>query len=104
MSSIGQSEDSRDVLAGSQAAMPRGPLRQLIGRVMAVANAGMERRAVDQLMLGSSARLLAVGFGPGIGVIHGANQVPHGLVAGVDPVVGDACASPAPRRTRWQDR
>jgi arsenite methyltransferase len=69
----------------SQAAMPRGPVGRLMGRVMAVLNADMERRAVDQLSVSAGTRLLAVGFGPGIGVTYALDRVGDGIVAGVDP-------------------
>lgn len=37
------------VSSHSQAGMPRAPVGQLMGRVMAVLNADMERRAADRL-------------------------------------------------------
>jgi ubiquinone/menaquinone biosynthesis C-methylase UbiE len=56
-----------------------------MGRVMAVLNADMERDAVDRLTLSPGLRVLAVGFGPGVGVFHAANQVGGGTIAGIDP-------------------
>jgi ubiquinone/menaquinone biosynthesis C-methylase UbiE len=52
---------------------------------MAVLNADMERRAVDQLSVSAGARLLAIGFGPGVGVTYALDRVRDGIVAGVDP-------------------
>jgi ubiquinone/menaquinone biosynthesis C-methylase UbiE len=52
---------------------------------MGVLNADMERRAVDQLSRIGDARVLAVGFGPGVGVIYALDRVGGGVVAGVDP-------------------
>ncbi|MGH2871480.1 MAG: class I SAM-dependent methyltransferase [Solirubrobacteraceae bacterium] len=69
---------------------------------MAVLNSDMERRAVDRLTLASGARLLAVGFGPGIGVIHATNQISDGIIAGVDP--SPVMLAQAQRRVRRAGR
>jgi arsenite methyltransferase len=85
MSFVAQPKVAPEAGGRSQAAMPRGPLGRLVGRTMAVLNADMERSTVDRLTLGSGARLLAVGFGPGVGVVHALGRITDLVAAGVDP-------------------
>jgi hypothetical protein len=53
-----------------------------MGRAMALLNGDMERRAVDQLAPSAGMRLLAIGFGSGVGVTYALRRVPDAFVAG----------------------
>jgi ubiquinone/menaquinone biosynthesis C-methylase UbiE len=48
-------------------------------------NRDMEVAAIDELAPAHDASVLAVGFGPGVGVADLAKRVPNGVVGGVDP-------------------
>jgi ubiquinone/menaquinone biosynthesis C-methylase UbiE len=52
---------------------------------MARMNRDMEVAAIDELAPAHDASVLAVGFGPGVGVAELAKRVPSGVVGGVDP-------------------
>lgn len=97
-----ETENSSDGVPRPQAAMPRGLLGRLMGHVMAVLNSDMERRAVDLLTLRSGDQLLAIGFGPGVGVTHAANEIHDRGVAGVDP--SPVMLAQAQRRVRRASR
>ena len=58
----------------------------------------MERAAVELLHLHEGTHVMAVGFGPGVGVAELARQLPRGLVAGSDP--STAMLGHARRRNR----
>jgi ubiquinone/menaquinone biosynthesis C-methylase UbiE len=62
-----------------------GTAGRLAGRVMARMNRDMEIAAIDELAPAPDASVLAVGFGPGVGVAELLLRVPHGVVGGVDP-------------------
>ena len=58
---------------------------RLAGAVMARLNRDMEVAAVDELAPAPGASVLAVGFGPGVGIAELVARLPHGQIAGVDP-------------------
>jgi ubiquinone/menaquinone biosynthesis C-methylase UbiE len=58
---------------------------RLAGLLMARLNRDMEVAAIDELAPAHDASVLAVGFGPGVGVAALAKRVPSGVVGGVDP-------------------
>ncbi len=62
-----------------------GAAGRLAGAVMARLNRDMERAAVDELAPGPDDAVLAVGFGPGVGVAELVARLPGCVVAGVDP-------------------
>ena len=62
-----------------------GTAGRLAGPVMARMNRDMEMAAIDELDPAQDASVLAVGFGPGVGVAELAKRVPNGVVGGVDP-------------------
>ncbi|MGE5594967.1 MAG: class I SAM-dependent methyltransferase [Hyphomicrobiales bacterium] len=66
-----------------------GPFDGLKGRlaasVMAAMNADMEAAAIRALGPSPDARVLAIGFGPGVGVEKLARRLAQGHVCGVDP-------------------
>ena len=62
-----------------------GPAGRISGAVMARMNRDMERSAVDELALGTGAEVLAVGFGPGVGIALLLEHIPRVRVCGVDP-------------------
>lgn len=66
-------------------ACPRGPLGPLAGRVMALANAGINDLALDVLEVQPADQVLEVGFGPGAALAEVARRAPQGFVAGVEP-------------------
>jgi ubiquinone/menaquinone biosynthesis C-methylase UbiE len=53
--------------------------------LMARLNRDMERAAVDELAPEPDDAVLAVGFGPGVGIAELVARLPGGVVAGVDP-------------------
>lgn len=57
----------------------------LVGRLMARMNAPAEAEAVDRLGPAPDARVLAIGFGPGVGVACLVERLPAGHVLGIDP-------------------
>jgi arsenite methyltransferase len=62
-----------------------GFVGRISGSVMARLNRDMERAAIAELNPSPSDSVLAIGFGPGIGVEFLAEVLPAGLVAGIDP-------------------
>jgi ubiquinone/menaquinone biosynthesis C-methylase UbiE len=62
-----------------------GTAGRLAGAVMARLNGDMERAAVDELAPRPDDAVLAVGFGPGVGIAELVARLPDGSVAGVDP-------------------
>jgi arsenite methyltransferase len=62
-----------------------GTSGRLAGAVMARLNRDMEDAAVDELDPDPAAHVLAVGFGPGVGVAALTERLPGGRVAGIDP-------------------
>jgi len=75
-----------------------GPLGRATAHVMVTMNRDMELTAVNLVGPAEHAHLLAVGFGPGVGVKELARRTRHGLVAGVDP--SEAMVRHATRRNR----
>ena len=70
---------------GSATAGFEGVSGRLAGAVMARLNRDMEVAAVDELAPAPGASVLAVGFGPGVGIAELVARLPHGYVAGIDP-------------------
>ena len=71
-----------------------GRAGRLAGAVMTRLNRDMELAAIVELCPAEDGRVLAVGFGPGVGVAELVPRVPRGGVAGVDPsatMVEQAC-------------
>ena len=62
-----------------------GVTGRLAGAVMARLNRDMEVAAVDELAPAAGASVLAVGFGPGVGIAELVTRLPHGQIAGIDP-------------------
>lgn len=62
-----------------------GPAGRLAGPVMARMNRDMEKVAIDELAPGPDDSVLAVGFGPGVGISELVPRLPHGVIGGVDP-------------------
>ncbi len=58
----------------------------------------MERAAIDELAPPPDGCVLAVGFGPGVGIAELVPRLPHGFVGGVDPSA--AMVHQAGRRNR----
>lgn len=62
-----------------------GPAGRVAGPLMARMNRDMELAAIDELAPAPDASVLAVGFGPGVGVAELSKRLPSGFVGGVDP-------------------
>lgn len=62
-----------------------GAAGRLSGPLMARMNRDMELAAIDELAPAPDASVLALGFGPGVGVAELAKRLPSGVVGGVDP-------------------
>jgi arsenite methyltransferase len=62
-----------------------GFVGRISGSVMARLNRDMERAAIAELSPSPYHSVLAIGFGPGIGIEFLAEMLPTGLVAGIDP-------------------
>jgi ubiquinone/menaquinone biosynthesis C-methylase UbiE len=62
-----------------------GTAGRLTGPLMARMNRDMELAAIDELAPTPDASVLALGFGPGVGVAELAKRLPGGVVGGVDP-------------------
>jgi SAM-dependent methyltransferase len=75
-----------------------GPAGPLVARIMAIGNRDMEAEAVTELSAEPSDAVLAIGFGPGVGIGMLLPHVPHGWVGGVDP--SGAMVRAARRRNR----
>ncbi len=69
----------------AQARRAQGPLGRLIAFIMARETAEPNRRAIEALGVLPDDRILDVGCGPGIALMHLATAAPAGHVAGVDP-------------------
>jgi ubiquinone/menaquinone biosynthesis C-methylase UbiE len=67
-----------------QSSRPRGLVGRLLGHVMAIETASLNREALGSLALQASDHLLEVGFGHGRTIRLAAEQVRQGFVAGVD--------------------
>jgi SAM-dependent methyltransferase len=81
-----------------QLARPRGALGLLAGEVLAWSNRELNAWTVALLAPGADARVLEIGFGPGVGVRLAAMRARRGLVAGIDP------SSMMLRRARFRNR
>jgi ubiquinone/menaquinone biosynthesis C-methylase UbiE len=68
----------------AQFACPHGPIGLLVGRLMSVKNARMNRFAVEMLDVRPGDQVLEVGFGSGRTIQSLAAAATHGFVAGVD--------------------
>jgi len=66
---------------------PKGWSGRVAGLLLAAMNGELNRRAVDALGLASTARVLEVGYGPGVGIAALLARLPEGRVAGIDPSV-----------------
>ena len=75
-----------------------GPAGRVAGAVMARRNRDMEVAAVAELHPGPEDSVLAVGFGPGVGISELVRHLPRGKVAGIDPSA--VMVSQATRRNR----
>jgi ubiquinone/menaquinone biosynthesis C-methylase UbiE len=53
--------------------------------VMATGNADMENAAIELVNLGTDAKVLMIGCGPGVGVVAAARRASNGMVIGLDP-------------------
>lgn len=62
-----------------------GTAGHLAGPVMARINRDMERVAVDELAPQPDDSVLAIGFGPGVGIAELVPRLPRGVIGGVDP-------------------
>ncbi|HEY6471451.1 MAG TPA: methyltransferase domain-containing protein [Acidimicrobiales bacterium] len=62
-----------------------GTAGRLAGPVMARMNRDMERVAVDELAPQPDDSVLAIGFGPGVGIAELVPRLPQGVIGGVDP-------------------
>jgi ubiquinone/menaquinone biosynthesis C-methylase UbiE len=62
-----------------------GTAGRLAGPVMARMNRDMERVAIDELSPQPDDAVLAVGFGPGVGIAELVARLPRGVIGGVDP-------------------
>lgn len=70
--------------AASQFACPTGLPGRLVGRLMAIKNAGMNRFAVEMLRVQPDDQVLEIGFGHGRTIRMIAEQAKAGFVAGID--------------------
>jgi ubiquinone/menaquinone biosynthesis C-methylase UbiE len=75
-----------------------GAAGRLAGSLMARMNRDMERAAIDELAPADDASVLAIGFGPGVGVAELTKRLPGGVIGGVDPSA--AMVQQARRRNR----
>ena len=62
-----------------------GVAGRVAGPVMARMNRDMEFAAIDELAPEPDASVLAVGFGPGVGIAELVPRLPNGVVGGIDP-------------------
>ncbi len=68
----------------AQFACPTGRFGSLVGRLMSVKNAKMNRFAVETLDVQPGDQVLEIGFGPGSTIGMLAERTTHGFVAGID--------------------
>lgn len=71
---------------------------RVVARIMAATNADMERQAIDALAPEAHHTVLAIGFGPGVGIEILAKILVRGRVEGADP--SRAMLGAAERRNR----
>lgn len=66
--------------------LPRGPLGRVAGKVMSRRSSNVERIrwTVDLLGLQPDARVLELGYGPGLGIEAAVEATPEGHVVGID--------------------
>jgi len=66
--------------------LPRGPLGRLVGRIMSQRASNVERSrwTLDLLALPPSARVLELGYGPGLGIEAALDAIEDGHVFGID--------------------
>jgi SAM-dependent methyltransferase len=71
---------------GDQFRRPRGPLGRVAGRIMAQRSSNVERSrwTVERLELNTDARVLELGYGPGLGIEAALAAAPDGHVTGID--------------------
>jgi ubiquinone/menaquinone biosynthesis C-methylase UbiE len=67
-----------------QFSQPTGFLGRLIGRGMARHNEREARWTVDRLAIQPDARVLEIGFGPGVAIQYAAERATRGHVSGID--------------------
>src|SRR5512136_1021813 len=82
----------------SQFALPRGVRGWAVGHFLAVANAWMDDFAIAFLAPSPGARILEIGFGPGVAVRMMSRRVPHATIGGIDP--SEVMVKQAVRRNR----
>ncbi|MGH9801035.1 MAG: class I SAM-dependent methyltransferase, partial [Blastocatellia bacterium] len=82
----------------AQFACPKGRLGKLVGHLMAVKNAGMNRFAVEALNVQPGDQVLEIGFGHGHAVQMIAERAANGFVAGID--ISDVMVWQATKRNR----
>jgi ubiquinone/menaquinone biosynthesis C-methylase UbiE len=58
---------------------------RIMATVMATGNADMENAAIELVNLGTDAKVLMIGCGPGVGVVAAARRASNGMVIGLDP-------------------
>lgn len=70
----------------AQAHRPTGPVGRVVAQMMATRPSNVERNrwAVDELAVGSTDRVLEIGFGPGVAIEALLTQVTEGDVWGID--------------------
>ncbi len=69
----------------SQFAYPRGFGGRVVGIFLAIANEWMADLAIEMLKPDADARVLEIGFGPGVAIRKLCEAMPGGKVCGVDP-------------------
>src|SRR5688572_26587830 len=67
-----------------QFSQPSGLLGRVIGRGMAGRNEREARWTVDLLAIQPDARVLEIGFGPGVAIQYAAERATRGHVSGID--------------------
>lgn len=69
----------------AQFSHPSGRLGALVGHLMALKNAPINRLAVERLDVQPDDRILEIGFGPGTAIERIAERLETGTVSGIDP-------------------
>ncbi len=82
----------------AQFACPQGKLGWLVGHLMAVKNAGMNRLAVEMLDVQPEDKVLEIGFGHGHAIQMIAERALNGFIAGID--ISDVMVRLAAKRNR----